>query len=465
MKLFIDNYYTYTYSTIPAEHKVIWDRLKYFNENFEHVNRVTGGSWDGFSSMYNVRVSKGYFYTGFLEWILDELQSIRCNIEIEDRRIIPEKTIFVKDLNYELRDYQERTMKEILAQPRGNLSGTMGFGKTIASLDIFASLGVKTLILVHRKNLMNQSYKEYREKAPTASVGRMGDGKFELGKDFTVGIINTVAGRLKRKPDTILPFLQGLGCIISDEGHVATNKQFQSVLEASGAYYRYGMSGTFNMRNSQANLESVGLYGDIKSETNADELIEKEHLSQVYYKQIDVGFPESLRGVRSKAEAYERGVTYSRYRNTLIIETAFKFLTNGYHPVILFKFRDHGEMIEETLKELYPHIRYALMHGDSLTEERKKIQDDYNAGEIDIIISSLIFSTGVDVPKIDNIIWAGGGRAEAELLQIGGRGSRKKDKMKAFFIDFNDRFNIGMQEDSEKRRRAVEKYPGYLVLN
>ena len=465
MKLFIDNYYTYTYSTIPAEHKVIWDRLKYFNENFEHVNRQTGGSWDGWSSMYNVRVSQGFFYTGFLDLILLDLQNLGCNIELEDRRIIPDKTIFVENLNYELRDYQERTIKEILAQPRGSIDAAMSAGKTPISLDIFINLGVKTLILVHRKSLMYQNYAEYKKFAPDASVGRIGDGKFEIGEDFTVGIINSVSGRIKRKPETIIPFLKSLGCIICDESHVGVNKQFQSVLELSDAYYRYGQSGTLNLRNQQANIESIGLYGPIRTITTAEELVKKGHSAQVYYKQIDIGFPESLRSVRSKAEATERGIKYNKYRNGMIVNTAFKFLSNGYSPVILFRNIDHGEMISEELKGKYPHVRFSIMDGTTPINIREKIKEDYISGKIDIIISSMIMSTGISINKIDCVIFAGGGTDISSLLQIGGRAARKKeDRAYAYFIDFADNFHPALQEDSLKRKNGIENYPGYEIL-
>lgn len=89
------------------------------------------------------------------------------------------------------------------------------------------------------------------------------------------------------------------------------------------------------------------------------------------------------------------------------------------------------------------------------TERRKEVLDMLRAGS-GIVISSPIFDEGVDIPSLDCVILAGGGKSQVKLLQRIGRGMRHKDGDNTMKIyDFLDDTNKILLRHSEKR---IETY-------
>ena len=70
---------------------------------------------------------------------------------------------------------------------------------------------------------------------------------------------------------------------------------------------------------------------------------------------------------------------------------------------------------------------------------------------------SSIFSTGVNIKNIHNIIFAAGGKSFVRTVQSIGRGLRKHDsKDKLVIFDISDRLRYGIRH-SEKRKEIYER--------
>ena len=77
-------------------------------------------------------------------------------------------------------------------------------------------------------------------------------------------------------------------------------------------------------------------------------------------------------------------------------------------------------------------------------------------GELDCIIASTIFDEGVDIPILDTLILAGGGKSKVRAMQRIGRVIRKyPKKKKAFVIDFLDNATY-LKNHSAARKRMYE---------
>jgi superfamily II DNA or RNA helicase len=103
------------------------------------------------------------------------------------------------------------------------------------------------------------------------------------------------------------------------------------------------------------------------------------------------------------------------------------------------------------------------MFGEHTQEERRKAIVQLEIGEIDAIIGSKILDVGVDVPSIDLVILAGGGKAEVELRQRIGRGLRAKKVggNVCFVADFTDDWNKHTYSHAFTRRQIVESIDGF----
>src|SRR5438309_70427 len=99
-----------------------------------------------------------------------------------------------------LRDYQTTCVERVLTayhlQPSGGKALIVlptGGGKTIVFAEISRRLGVNTLIIAHRHELLQQAADKFRLLDPTAIIGQVGAGRHEYGAPITVASIQTIS--------------------------------------------------------------------------------------------------------------------------------------------------------------------------------------------------------------------------------------------------------------------------------
>ncbi len=161
---------------------------------------------------------------GFLQIVEDSLIGQGLGITIVDNRILT-SPISVQSA-IELRGYQQEAKLDLLSHPNGMLVAPAGSGKTVMGLDVFASVRQKMLWLTHTNRLSNQVIERIVGSAdqpalfPDISadeIGFIGAGKFDIGKQITIGMIPT----LVRREDQLLELGKEFGLVIVDECLVA----------------------------------------------------------------------------------------------------------------------------------------------------------------------------------------------------------------------------------------------------
>src|SRR6185437_912793 len=99
-----------------------------------------------------------------------------------------------------LRDYQETCVQRVIdayqRQPNGGSALIIlptGGGKTIVFTEIARRLGLITLIIAHREELLTQAADKFRMVDPSAIIGQVGAGRHEWGCPVTVASIQTIS--------------------------------------------------------------------------------------------------------------------------------------------------------------------------------------------------------------------------------------------------------------------------------
>src|ERR1035437_7971410 len=113
---------------------------------------------------------------------------------------------------YDLRDYQEETVKLMLSNPRGLINLATGLGKTLLATHMVQRYKRRALIVCPSESVAKQFYEQFVSCFGQAKVGFYGGGKKKIC-DLTIGIAASVSRNIQEFRDA------ELGVVILDETH------------------------------------------------------------------------------------------------------------------------------------------------------------------------------------------------------------------------------------------------------
>jgi superfamily II DNA or RNA helicase len=409
-------------------------------EGYFFMQKYKSGMWDGYISLMT---SFRTFPIGLLGIVSDGLQSAGHHIEIVDNRKKIKESRIITDNCLDgviLRDYQIEAADILISNMNGVAKMATNSGKTEVMAAIIYGLNFpKTLIVLHRKELMYQTAERFHERLKT-DVAIVGDSHYSVGQ-ITIAMIQTLAGKFVQKDwkDTQL--------LMIDETHHASSNQMMDVLKKIPGAYRFGFSGTPLKYEVLADMKLMSVTGDILYNISNKFMIE-EGYSAVPTVQIHVveGTSEEDWNMEYR-DAYEKFIVEHEGRNKIISDIAKD--STGVTLILVNEIK-HGE----TLQKMIPNS--IMVDGGDSTDFRRSVLDMMRNQESGVYISSPILDEGVDVPAMNMVILAGGGKSHVKLLQRIGRGLRKKDGDNILFVhDFLDDTNLHLFNHSEAR---IETY-------
>lgn len=164
----------------------------------------------------------------------------------------------------------------------------------------------------------------------------------------------------------------------------------------------------------------------------------------------------SLTGVRDMSvietppEARLPVKTYVTAYNDLIVrEVILRELERGGQVFFVHNRVQSIAQVAHHLKELVPHARIIVGHGQMEEHELERMMLDFTSGEADVLVCTTIIESGLDIPNantliIDNAIMYG----LAQLYQLRGRVGRGANRGYAYFL-----YKPGtvMTEEAQKR--------------
>ncbi len=163
-------------------------------------------------------------------------------LEVFENRIVSgKKEKYTSEI--ELFDYQERVCKKALERKNGIIVMPAGSGKTQTALELIARLGLKTLWITHTIDLLNQSYNRAKDNFEDIGLGKIVNGKIEIGTHITFATVQTL------KSIDLQSYADIWDCVIVDECHrvcgtPAKAGMFYKVINKLVARYKYGLTAT-----------------------------------------------------------------------------------------------------------------------------------------------------------------------------------------------------------------------------
>jgi superfamily II DNA or RNA helicase len=358
-----------------------------------------------------------------------------------------------------LRDYQVESLDRAFKAGRGTFVLGTGAGKTLLTAALAEnyyrlnnkSTTFKCLIVVPDLGLVTQTYDEFIDVGVTCSVSKW-TGSNEI--DLTSNVIICNAGILQSRFDQIEE-LKYVDVLIVDEAHkVKHDNKIGKIINEIRTHRKFGVTGT--MPESKFDVWSIiGKLGPVLYVKSSYELRQAKFLTDVIINIIELDYgrdkpPSSSNKYRAEIEFL---IKHER-RNNIIKKLAGNLSNN---TLILVNYIEHGEILYDLLSSSLSKKVY-FIRGSVEVEEREKIKAIIEQSDDVVCIAiSAIFSTGVNIKNLHNIVFASGGKSFIRTVQSIGRGLRlHSSKNKLNIIDIADILNFS-EAHGLKRRAIYEK--------
>lgn len=385
---------------------------------------------------------KGQFFTGFISCVEGELKRRGVEVEIvypEDLLVMPTKKPKVPGIT--LRKDQLDLLKAVSSQKysaRGIIVAPTGSGKTVAACAI-ASMYPRERILFtcHTKDLLHQTHEAFIEHG--FDCGRIGNGLKEEGHLITVATVQTLA-RLDATA-----FFDTYSILIVDECHRVNNadNQYGTLVKSLYAPVKLGLTATKpELLKGQKMLE--GLIGPVLGEFTLKEGIKQGVLATPVLHLVPVKINSKISDLTKYRDIYKAGIVENRFRNAAIVKFARKQHERKSTSLIIVKEVAHGKLLEKMLNIQKLNSRF--VHGTTPAKLRKQSKTLLQDKKCSIVICTDVWREGINIPSLDCIINACGGKGEVMTLQAIGRGLRTwKNKKHVHIVDFLDPYKYVAQ--------------------
>ncbi len=336
----------------------------------------------------------------------------------------------------QLRDEQYDVSKKMLEYNNGILVAPTGFGKTVIASWLIAQRKVNTLVLVHRRMLMDQ----WRERlglfldVPLKDIGMYGGGKKKLTGNIDVAVIQSL-----QKKSEVLNLVADYGHVIVDECHHVSAFSFEQVLKQVKARFILGLTATPTRRDGHHPI--IGMQcGPIRSRVDPKKVaIERPFKHTVFFKNTCFEIPKNM--TEPTIQQLYSELAKDCNRNSQIVKAICASVAEGRSPLVLTERTEHLRVLTEMLEGSIKNI-IVLKGGmgkrqrEAVVDQLKSISDEE---ERVILATGRHVGEGFDDARLDTLFLALPVSWRGTLQQYVGRLHRLHDnKCEVRVYDFVD---------------------------
>ncbi|NSL43618.1 DEAD/DEAH box helicase [Streptomyces sp. 8P21H-1] len=322
--------------------------------------------------------------------------------------------------------------REIRGQHRNLLVAATGTGKTVmAALDYrslrkkLGSENSRLLFVAHRKEILQQSLRTYREVLDDASFGELLYG----GKDpRTLNQVFASVQSLKaERLEELAP--DHFDIIVIDEFHHATAITYRRILDHFKPKELLGLTATPERMDGH-NVQNEFFEGRIAAEMRLWEALENDLLCPFHYFGIPDGTDLTHLGWHGGTYA-ERDLsnlyTADHARARIVVKQVRDKIT---HPGAMRALgfcvtKTHARFMAEVFRKA--GFKATALDSESPSGVRAQALTDLRDGKLQVIFSVDLFNEGLDIPDVDTLLLLRPTNSATIFLQQLGRGLRRTD--------------------------------------
>ena len=427
--------------------------------------------WDGKIRLANLRDST--IYAGLMGDITKFAKDMDVDCYFEGNKsdiLEPSNTDFLdqfldilkpysKGKRIEMRDYQREAFKTSVLKQRCLLLSPTASGK---SLIIYALIrwwlethDRKILIIVPTISLVGQMFSDFLDYSNEKFTDMHGiTGGVQKQTNQRV-VISTWQSIYKQPASWFAQF----GSVVVDEVHHAQAKSIQSIMNKMIICPdRIGLTGTLQEAKTHE-LVLKGLFGSIHKLISTKELMSRDEVSQMNIRLVQLRYGEDDRK-KVKDMNYNEEVefiTTHEERNKLIAKMASTLPGN---TLVVFSRLEHGKDLYERLNT---NKQTHYVAGETDKDTREAVRQMAENNDVVIVASLGVFSTGINIRNLHNLLFAHPTKSKIKVLQSIGRILRKSDNgQKATVFDIIDDLKY-KSRDNFALRHSNERFKYYTT--
>jgi superfamily II DNA or RNA helicase len=350
---------------------------------------------------------------GFIGKILRFCKESKIEFGFVDARKLNPSISYM--FNASLRNHQLGVIEAASKKDYGVIVAPPGSGKTVIGLKIITDKRQPTLIIVHRKQLLEQ-WTERIEAflgIPKRDIGVIGQGKLKIGKQITVATIQSL-------PKQIEYVQSQFGTIIVDECHHVPAENFRNTIEKLHTYFLYGLTATPFRKYNDGRMIFSHL-GEIIANIQPTEIENYKH-AKIIIRNTELDVPYNSK--TDNFEVLSKILVHDTARNKMILEDVKTELNQGKKAVIITERKEHIDTLYLFLKHSYEAI--TLSGEDSETSKKAKWKTLQEGNFQVLITTGQYFGEGTDLQNISCLFLVYPFSFEGKLIQYIGRVQRSE---------------------------------------
>ena len=387
---------------------------------------------------------------GCLSELKELLESADIKLDVVDERLQGLKIDVA--FHGKLIPGQKMAVAEMACHDDGVLVAPSGSGKTVMGIHLIAIRQRNTLVLVHRRPLLEQwraQLASFLDIDPSM-IGQIGGGK-----EKRTGLIDVAMLQSLIRKNEVDDIVAEYGQVIIDECHHLPAITFEQVLRQVKARYVIGLTATPYRRDG---LQPIILMqcGPVRHTITQKEYQSQESLRQRFICR-DTSFVVSPQESEPSIHDIYAALVADEGRNKLILSDLLQAMDEGRSPILLTERREHLEFFVSSLEKSGHHV--IVLRGGMGAKQRRAVVEQISSipdNEKRVLLATgRYIGEGFDDARLDTLFLAMPVSWKGTLVQYAGRLHRAHTgKAEVRIYDYVDRSSPTLMRMFYKRLRG-----------
>ena len=397
---------------------------------------------------------------GSLDAVLTLLSEFGVTVDLQDERNAGTE-LDVKFLG-ELTDQQQAARDTLLKHDFGVLAATTAFGKTVVAAHIIAARRRNTLVLVHRRQLLDQWVDKL---SAFLDIDPKKIGVIKGGKRKPTGQIDVASLQSLMRKGEVSDLVANYGQLVFDECHHLSAVSFEAIAREAKAKFVLGLSATLTRKDGHHPIifmqcGPVRYRVDARKQANMRPFSHKFVVRKTAFRQ-----PQS-ENESIKIQALYGLIAQDQARDDLIFNDVLLALEAGRSPVVITERKDHLSILATRFSRFAKNV-IALHGGMSVRQRKETMTALHNVPDHEervLIATGRYLGEGFDDARLDTLFLTMPISWRGTLAQYAGRLHRlHPNKREVIIYDYVDSDEPVLARMATKRRTGYRNL-GYVEI-